>query len=314
MNTTSLYAIKTDSGYGLFQYFQKSAIASMIPFYIIYYNQIPSFDKIADALSGDYYYLRLRDDLFPLVKDMDSASSEKRLTYALEDLDRNCLRTNHRNCHVAYLGEYELPPNAILPRYSRCEIINFITGKHLWRIIDEYDTHGGSRSGKFYKTITPEIEDYPCFYPEAPTRLLKFFNFKLTIEDLNDGCVDELIDERYLRHNFLRLSKEEYDGIKRPLPTEDWCYMLENPDVEIEYLEFCDKIDEALNKFLESIDNNQPAKTPLVILIKALNKIADDTGLIGPLEREELYDYIDGVLELLREPTLIDIVDKLRDW
>ncbi|MDR2265992.1 MAG: hypothetical protein LBE09_00175, partial [Christensenellaceae bacterium] len=234
---------------------------------------------------------------------------------SLDDLDPHHFRAYYRDSHVAYLGEYELPPNAILPRYSRCVNINFITGKHSWSIIDEYDTHGDSRRGKLYKTITPEIEDYPCFYLETPTSLLKFFNLKLTIKDYNDAFVEGLIEERYLQQPYLRPSKETYDDIKRPLPTEDWRNMLENPDTESEYLEFCDKIDEALNKFLESIDNNRrAAKAPLVILIKALNKIADDTGLIGTLEREALYDYIVRVLMSLRKPTLIDTIDELRDW
>ncbi|MDR2267208.1 MAG: hypothetical protein LBE09_06470 [Christensenellaceae bacterium] len=312
MNTTSLYAIKTDSGYGLFQYFRKTVMSNR-PFYLIYNNQIPSFEKIADALSGDYYYLRLIDDLLPIVKDMDNSSSEKQVTYSLSGM--TYYDADYRNCHVAYLGEYELPPNAILPRYSRYLELNFITGKHSWSKVDEYDPGAYHVGGKSYKTITPEIEDYPCFYGESPTELLKFFNLKLTIKDFNDAYVDGLVEERYLQQPYLRPSKEAYDDIKRPLPTDGWRRMLENPDAESEYLEFCDKIEGSLDEFLESIDNNRrSAKAPLVILIRALNKIANDTGLIGTLERETLYDYIVRVLKSLKKPTLIDTIDELRDW
>jgi hypothetical protein len=312
MNTTSLYAIKTDCGYGLFQHFQKSVICGMGPFYIIYNDQISSFDKIADALSGDYYYLRLRDDLLPIVIDMDNSSSEKQVTYSLSGMTYYC--ADYRNCHVAYLGEYELPSNAIIPRYSRFANINYITGKHSWSTVDEYASHG-NLTGKLYKTITPEIEDYPYFYLQTLPCLLKFFNLKLTIKDFNDAYVDALIEDHYLENPNLRPSKEAYDDIKRPLPTEGWRSMLENPDAESEYLEFCDKIEGSLDEFLESIDNNRrSAKAPLVILMKALNKIAEDTGLICTLEREGLYEYLVRVLRSLKKPTLINTIDELRDW
>jgi hypothetical protein len=318
MNRTSLFAIKTNFGYGLFQCYEKTAIKIMQPYYLIYDKQIPSLsdEEILVALKDSYYYQRIQDQLFRYVKDKDILSNDKRVVCSLQDLEPK-LFACYENCHVAYIGEYGLPRDAVLPQFSRKLDINYFTGKYSWIIVDESNFYNDAHKSKpmSYKALNIAIAYFPDYYGIYPTELLRRLNCRFRLNDFNDEYALSRLEEYYTNNPHMRPVKEKYDDIKYSLPTDSWRKMLDDPENENEYLFFCDKTEQALKEFIASIDENRKVvKKPLVVLIKTLNKIETETGQIGTLEAEGLYDYIAKVLQSLKKPQLIETVESLSEW
>jgi NifB/MoaA-like Fe-S oxidoreductase len=122
--------------------------------------------------------------------------------------------------------------------------------------------------------------------------------------------------EKYYQENpQMRPCKKKYEDIKFPLPTESWGDMLEKSEDNTEYLAFCDKAEAALKAFIGAIDENRKAvQKSLAVLMKELNKIEAETGSIGILEAEGLYDYIAKILRTLKKPRLIESMANMREW
>jgi hypothetical protein len=312
---TSLYALRTDHGYGLLHWFEHDAIGSA---YLMYYTQIPELSEreINSALAGDYYYQRICDMIIRLQYHMNETLKKNQgVEFDLEKLDnRGIISTSdYANCFMTYLGEYELPSNATHPEFLKRVSLYYYTGKYEWLICDRIKDRDISVNGKVisFKKITPEIAEYPDYGFSPITEILYRFNIKFRLSDFNDQYAEALLEERYQEEPYLRPTKEKYDDVKRPFPTVRW---REFEDIDDDYLKFCDAVECALDEFITSIDANRKAVSkPLCALLTKLNKISA-VHPIDSLEQEELYDYIVKILQTLRKAQLIDRIDNIREW
>ncbi|MDR2265978.1 MAG: hypothetical protein LBE09_00095, partial [Christensenellaceae bacterium] len=129
---TSLYALKTDHGYGLLHWFEYYPIGDA---YLMYYTQIPELSEkeINTALTGDYYYQRKLGE-----RHMETLKKNIGVEFDLEKLDnRGFISTSdYANCFMRYLGEYELPSNATHPQFFKRVSLYYDTGKYEWLICD----------------------------------------------------------------------------------------------------------------------------------------------------------------------------------
>jgi hypothetical protein len=346
-----LFAIRTNSGYGLFQKYLKTSAHGNY-FYIIYCKQIRSIcaSEIKAAMNSDFYYERIGmtlkwDDIVEEL--MRNKGVEISLTENFDELvyseyhKKNIYlyRNDFEDCYITYLGDFPTPDNAQLPKFSRMATGDLYSKYHDWVLCDEkikdekeynyasftfeelkevinkklieYDAKPKEKM-KIYKFITPEIVSYPRYGVTSPKRLLKHFNADYRTEYYNDEYLDKLREERYQEEPYLRPCKEKYEDVKYPLPTENWRKF---EDIDDEYIAFCDKVEEAIKAFIAAIDENKKAVSkPLNALLTELNKINSEVYGIDTLEAEELYDYIAKILRALKKPQMIDNIENMREW
>lgn len=307
-----LFCIKTKNGYGLFQQIEEK-FTSNFNFHLIYYTQIAdcAIENINLALNGDYYYHRMFFDGF----DLEKIKENRNIEFTAKS---DCLNyVGCRNCFLTYLGNFPLPKNSQLPRYTRNLDISYFTGKHSWFISDEvnHDLIRKDNGNPYhFKTLIPEIEKLPRFSSIPPETLLKYFDNGYRPEQ-DDIWVEKHIEEFYLENPHMRPTDIKYEEVRLPLPVDNLRNCLENPENETEYLKFCDRLEEALKKFINSLDENKKSvQKPLIMLIKELNRIEKETELIGSMESEEIYGYIVKILRSLKKARLIETLEAYREW
>jgi hypothetical protein len=312
---TSLFALKTDLGYGLLHWYENYVFGCA---YLIYHIQISDLSEfnINTALTGDCFYQRINDKILRLEKHMEETLKKNiGVEFDLEKLDNRGIISTHiyAHCFMTYLGEYELPAGYSRPPYSKRLYINYYTGKRTWVICDTLTEKDIYENGKIklYNKQTPDMLDYPSARYANLAELYARFNKNFRLRDYNDDYADYLIEKRYQEEPNLRSTKEKYDDVKSPLPTVRW---REFEDVDDDYLKFCDAVECALDEFITSIDANCKAVSkPLCALLTMLNKISA-VHPFESLEQEELYDYIVKILQTLKKAQLIDRIDNIREW
>lgn len=321
MSKGNLFCIKTKIGYGLFQEFD-SYPNQFHPFFLVYCNQLTEIDskQIEKTLQGEFYYERInfgmgaRFDKFDINRIIENQGVE----FGPEDFGINIDDFYFGNSYIIYLGNYELPKNARIPRYTRQLEFSYYTGKHCWFIHDDkLHEYVKKENGKFkiYKTLTPEIAAYPLYFGTYPRDLVEQYNANYTQTSHDDKEVEQFLEEYYREHPDMRPSNEKFDDVKFPLPTDNLRNMLDKSDDNTNYLLFCDRLEKTLMEFISTIESNKRAvKEPLKALLKELNNIEKETELIGSLEAEELYEYIVRILKSLKKPNLIEFIEEVREW
>lgn len=317
----SLFCIKTENGYGLFQ--EYDSYPNNYDLFCIIYRTILnelSNAEIKKALAKDYYYERIGLFMDFCIRDFDIRKiiENQGVEFGPEDFGLDKDDNYFGNSYITYLGNYELPKNARIPRYTRKSEFSYITGKHCWYIHDDkLHEYVKKDNGKFkiYKTLTPEIAEYPLYLGTYPRYLVEQYNANYTQTSHDDKEVERFLEKYYLEHPDMRPSNEKFDDVKFPLPTDNLRNMLDKSDDSTNYLLFCDRLENALREFISSIDSNMRAvKEPLKVLLKELNIIEKETELIGSLEAEELYEYIVRILKSLKKPSLIEFIEDMREW
>lgn len=321
MRKGDLFCIKTKIGYGLFQIIENTPSAYH-RFSIIFTKQIKyiSIVEITEAMQQGFYYERInfgmgaRLDKFDINKIIENQGVE----FGPEDFGINIDDFYFGYSYITYLGNYELPKNAKIPRYTRQLEFSYYTGKHCWYIHDDkLHEYVKKDNGKFkiYKTLTPEIAEYPMYFGTYPRYLVEQYNANYTQTSHDDKEVEQFLEEYYLEHPDMRPSNEKFDDIKFPLPTDNLRNMIDKSDDNTDYLLFCDRLEKTLMEFISAIESNKRAvKEPLKILLKELNKTEKETELIGSLEAEEIYEYIVRILKSLKKPNLIEFIEEMREW
>jgi hypothetical protein len=308
-----LFAIRTNIGYGLFQ--EYNSYRYYKPFYIIYRVQVQELfeSKILEALQCEYYYQRysFKDCIcgFDEVKIRQSKGREfKPSDFGIAN------EKAYNNSYITYLGDYPLPQDAEIPKYSRYLELSCFTGKHYWTLYDELMGKSIQEKDKvkIYKKVTPEILPYPNFHGISPNTLVERFNENFHPNDYDDEWVEKFFEKYYQENPQMRPCKEKYEDVKYPLPTENWRKF---EDIDDEYIAFCDKVESAIKAFIAAIDENKKAVSkPLTVLLTELNKINSEVYGIDTLEAEELYDYIAKILRALKKPQMIDNIENMREW
>lgn len=321
MSKGNLFCIKTKIGYGLFQEFD-SYPNQFHPFFLVYCNQLTEIDskQIEKTLQGEFYYERInfgmgaRIDKFDINRIIENQGVE----FGPEDFGINIDDFYFGYSYITYLGNYELPKNARIPRYTREAEYSVYTGKHSWVIHDEFKhSFIKNKKGKivYLKKLTPESILLALHFGVFPHQLLDYFDMDFRPEQYNDEWIDGIIEEYYLEHPDMRPSNEKFDDVKFPLPTDNLRNMLDKSDDNTNYLLFCDRLEKTLMEFISTIESNKRAvKEPLKALLKELNNIEKETELIGSLEAEELYEYIVRILKSLKKPNLIVFIEDIREW
>lgn len=310
-----LYYIRTNTGYGLFQEFDSTSyIWGSV--YIVYYTQIKhlSEDEILCAMKGERYYVRL---IFESILGVGFFIEQLKSKRYVEFGPKGKLLSDNdpyfRHCRIAYLGEYNVPNGAKMPRYSRNLELSYYPGKWKWYIHDEVEkavvTKGNGRP-LCYNRLTPDIASYMDYLGIYPRELLERFNADYRLEQ-DDKWVELKLEKFYAENPRMRPTDEIYDDIKYPYPTDN----LRQINQDAEYREFCGQIDTALDEFIRELDlNNRAVRAPLIKLIKALSRVEKETGLIGSLEAEKIYEYIVRILRALKKARLIELLEAMRDW
>lgn len=321
MRKGDLFCIRTKIGYGLFQIIEK--IPSVYHrFCIIFTKQIKNISivEITKSMQQGFYYERINlgtcvsinnFDIYRIIENQGVEFGPKDFGLDIDDF-------YFGYSYITYLGNYEIPKSAKIPRYTRQLEFSYYTGKHCWYIHDdklhEYVKKDNGKL-KIYKTLTPEIAEYPLYFGTYPRDLVEQYNANYTQTSHDDKEVELFLEKYYLEHPDMRPSNEKFDDIKFPLPTDNLRNMLDKSDDNTDYLLFCDRLEKALLEFISSIESNKKAvKEPLKALIKELNKIEKETELIGSLEAEELYEYIVRILKSLKKPSLIEFIEDMREW
>lgn len=317
-----LFCIRTDKGYGLFQ--ECGTYREVYgPFYCVYYTQIPSLSLIDEALRGKYYYQRinLNESGGHWVRDLYkqrlicNKGKELSLDEMCKENDGNINCPYYKNCYMTYLGNYDLPSDAEIPRYTRQIYEEPLAGKYSWHICDEAESKAiCNEKGKiiFYKKLNEETKNYPDRPTMFPYELLLRFNKEYRNED-GDLWAERAIEEFFEENPQYRPSDEKYDDIKYPLPTDELRAISEQYDSQ--YAEFCDRVEKALLMFIAATDENRKAvKAPLISLLKELNAIDKDMQLFGSIESEEIYTYLVRILRSLKKVRLIDTLEGYREW
>ena len=319
-----LFCIRTNNGYGLFQEYDCLSDSKFRdPFYIIYYTQIRHIAdaEILSALNGEYYYSRIRLEEpilsggFILEKLLSNKNVEFSAEYWGAEKD-----PYYGDCYITYLGSFSIPTSAKIPNYSRLLNLSKFTGKHKWYIQNEKDSQL-LRNDKdrlvTYKTLNTEISQYPRSLVIHPTEIVKRFDANYT-QSNDDNWIDMEMEEFYQENPDMRPIKLKYEEVKFPLPTEEFRRLnkIEDEDNnQADYDRFCDKIEELCLTFLNGIDEDKKStKKCLLALIKGLNILEEETGLLDTLEAELIYDYIVKVLKSLRKISLIEILEDKREW
>lgn len=313
----NLFSIKTKNGYGLFQeYDSVYNIFGWGGFYIIYYAQVKSqeVEDILKAMQSEYYYARIGFDIwdksFSKEVFLNNIGKEITNTYlGIEDKD-----PYYGNCKITYLGKFPIPSTAKIPRFSRELNMSKLSGTYKWLIYDEEKKEYIQKNNKILslKKLNEETSLYPDYYVISPLELLERFNNNYN-NTKGDFWVEKFFEEFYRENPHLRPINAKYDDIKYPLPTAEWLAALEQKDND--YIQFCNKIESALNAFISKIDENHKAvQKPLLELISTLNSINKGTQLIGTLEAETLYLYIVKILKTLKKTNLIDLLENNRLW
>ncbi|MDE6029542.1 MAG: hypothetical protein K2F90_04400 [Clostridiales bacterium] len=307
-----LFCIRTNKGYGLFQECG-TYIEVYGPFYCVYYTQIPSLSLIDEALRGKYYYQRIEIDEFGgrwtnnFFKRtlMENKGNEISLYDVGIASEYHISEYYYKNCYMTYLGNYSLPSDAEIPRYTRQIYEQPLAGKYSWHVVDEAESKAiCNEKGKiiFYKKLNEETKNYPNRSTMFPSGLLLRFNQEYRNED-GDLWAERQIEEFFEKNPQYRPSNEKYDDIKYPLPTDELRATSEQYDSQ--YAEFCDRVEKALLKFIAAIDENRKAvKAPLLSLLKELNAIDKDMQLFGSIESEEIYTYLVRILRALKKSAL----------
>lgn len=321
MSKGNLFCIKTKIGYGLFQEYE-SYPNQFHPFFLVYCNQLTEIDskQIEKTLKGEFYYEKIsfgmgaRIDKFDINRIIENQGVE----FSPEDFGIDIDDFYFGNSYITYLGNYEIPITAEIPRYTREAEYSVYTGKHNWVIHDELKyNYIKNKKGKIVnlKKLTPEIISLPLHFGVFPHQLLDYFDMDFRPEKYNDEWIDGIIEKHYIEHPDMRPSNEKFDDVKFPLPTDNLRNMLDKSDDSTNYLLFCDRLENALREFISSIDSNKRAvKEPLKVLLKELNIIEKETELIGSLEAEEIYEYIVRILKSLKKPNLIEFIEDIREW
>ncbi|MDR2266612.1 MAG: hypothetical protein LBE09_03355 [Christensenellaceae bacterium] len=310
----SLFALKTNEGYGLMHWFDSNVFGGA---YLIYYNQISNLDQehIEKSISDDYYYQRISDNLTRLDIYMKKLKRNLGVEFEIAKLvDFECpVKVYFDKCFLTYLGEYDLPVNASQPRFLKRLDFYYDRAEHEWVIYDtvkKCDLFIGNRLIT-YKSLTPEIADYPGFAYVYLTEILRRFNTNFRLSDYNDEYAKKFMEQRYQEEPELRPQKTKFDELKKLSPTKVW-RKLDNKGEA--YFQFCDMVEEAFNLYTSTLDENSKlAHKPLSTLLSQLNKI-NAKYPIGPLEGDDIYDYISNSLKIIEKEKLLKNVDDVRMW
>ena len=323
MAKKDLYCIKTDKGYGLFQeYDSYPTMFNDNMFYVVYYSQVNTLSdiEIKQAMQGEYYYLRIRFDGWTKGFPQNILLSNPNVEYSARDFGIKEEDPYFGKCSVTYLGQYDLPSNVKLPKYSRKLVLSKLSGKYKWNIHNEINNCLESNErGKpiSYKKLNEEIKSYPRYFGVSLMELLKRFNADYRQSD-DDMWMEKYFEEFYEENPQYRPSKLKYEEVKYPLPVKELRELskdIEEEKERKEYERFCDKIEELCLAFLDGIDQDKKAvRKWLKALIDGLNSLNKETGLIDTLEAEIIYEYVSNILKSLKKISLLEYLEEKRDW
>ncbi|MDR3293299.1 MAG: hypothetical protein LBT20_04250 [Clostridiales bacterium] len=324
MDKFSLFAIKTQKGFGLYQRFKKnSENRGFTPHYIVYKTQIDNLndESIAIGMSGQYYYERINEEhaINGIGYFIDVLMKNPIHEFSMEELEQEITNAkfplnNFKDCYVTYLGDYSTPDTVEYPKYEREYSCSVYSGKFVWYV---KHTHGwylrnGNKTVKYSKLPT-EIAHYPLPFLTSLKELRENFDKGFSPEDINDDYVISLMEQYYQENPKMRPQKVNYDEVKNERPTIEWRKTACSEEkIDTEYLAFIEAVDSALKDFTDYIDlGNKAIKGVLVALIRKLNNLQES---IGSLEAEELFDYIARILQSQKKVRLIETIEELREW
>lgn len=323
MAKKDLYCIKTNKGYGLFQeYDSYPTMFNDNMFYVVYYSQVNTLSdiEIKQAMQGEYYYLRIRFDGWTKGFPQNILLSNPNVEYSARDFGIKEEDPYFGKCSVTYLGQYDLPSNVKLPKYSRKLVLSKLTGQYKWLIHNEVkNCLESNERGKYisYKKLNEEIKSYPRYFGVSLMELRKRFNADYR-QNEDDKWVERYFEEFYQEYPEYRPSKLKYEEVKYPLPVNELRELskdIEEEKERKEYERFCDKIEELCLAFLDGIDQDKKAvRKWLKALIDGLNSLNKETGLIDTLEAEIIYEYVSNILKSLKKISLLEYLEEKRDW
>jgi len=326
-----LYAIKTNKGYGLFQKYDTQPNGKAC-YFIVYHQQITDLKNIDVALKGEYF--------FELIENSDKLPKKKGVATVVDN-DEEFIQAMKREgiyfkprteySEVTFLGKYKILQNISLPKYTRClDMPTLKTWKYTWVIFNIYgnqarydDNHTNMKyivknpdKILIYKTLPPDSLEFPILTVVGlPFWVLrKRFNEGYHPKNENDESIAEEKRRYFESDSIVNEKGYSFNGLKETLPTTEW---KESMDDDEEYLEFCDKVENALKEYLETIsvdtkDSGRCGKATMA-LVKKLNKIDADYG-IDTMEREDLCEYLENISETLKFPGIMTLVNNNREW
>jgi len=307
----TLYAVKMNNGYCFFQYAGEVIVTKVNgriqthKYYIVYETVLDILPRNPKNLSSSKYFY-VKECLF----NPDSLKDITELKM-LTSIKNQSGEWEPRKVPLFNLGCYKLPKTITPPRFSRHYDWNLYTNKIK---LEKFDCYQGKL---FIFSEKEESEEYLKLSPYAgELRIwLEHLEKGFTLKDWNLDRIKEKAEKYYNENPHMRPTDEKYDDVKQNYPVKEWREPLESNEETKEYLEFCDRVESALKNFTNALDiNSKQVQKPLVNLVKELNKISDETGFIGTLEREDLSDYIAKILASLKKSILIETLDRSREW
>ncbi len=183
----SLFAIKLNEGYGLFQEYIEQEYSTP---HIIYRKTINHFskDEIEKALQGDYYYQKVGFGLWAISKILKK-NKNKELNCGKIHPNGDFIET-FEDINMIYLGDFNIPKQVEpIKFYRRLGYIN--KKQHSWVLIDAKTESTIKSKGKtlIYTELNPEIEKYPAYNYVTLSKLKNYFEIEFKPEDFNDEYI-----------------------------------------------------------------------------------------------------------------------------
>lgn len=183
----SLFAVKLNEGYGLFQEYPKQEFFTP---HIIYRKKINFLtkDEIKNALESDYYFQKIGFGI-GTISSILKQNKNKELNCGDIHPSGDFIET-YEDVNITYLGDFDMPKQVEPIKFYRK--LTYITKtKHAWVLVDAKTEVTLKSNGKplIFSELNSEIAKYPAYNFVTLNKLKSYYESNFKPEDFNDKYV-----------------------------------------------------------------------------------------------------------------------------